>query len=127
MDVKLVKSNNVPVRDFGKGLTLRILFDKIEGAKNFDLGTVSIPPKSATAMHVRSFEEVIYMLSGTGELQMEDGTSYVLEAGDCVLIPPGLEHRHANETDEPLTQLYIFAPQGEQAIQDSLRSLPIID
>ena len=118
MDVNLVKSNNVPVRDFGKGLTLRILFDKIEGAKNFDLGTVSIPPKSATAMHVRSFEEVIYMLSGTGELQMEDGTSYVLEAGDCVLIPPGLE---------PLTQLYIFAPQGEQAIQDSLRSLPIID
>ena len=127
MDVKLVKKGDVPVRDFGKGLTLRILFDKIEGAKNFDLGTVSIPAKSKTAMHTRSFEEVIYMLSGTGELQMEDGTSYVLEAGDCVLIPPGLTHCHANETDEQLTQLYLFAPQGEQAIQDSLRSLPVID
>lgn len=126
MDVKLIKKSDVPVRDFGNGLTLRILFDKIEGAKNFDLGTVSIPPKSATAMHSRTFEEIIYMLTGTGELQMEDGTAYVLEAGDCVLIPPGYSHRHANETDEPLTQLYIFAPQAEQSIQDSLRSLPVI-
>ena len=127
MDVKLMKKTDIPVRDFGKGLTLQILFDKIEGAKNFDLGTVSIPAKSATAMHTRTFEEVIYMLSGTGEVQMEDGSSYVLETGDCILIPPGLTHRHANETDKPLTQLYIFAPQGDQAIQDSLRGLPVIE
>ncbi len=127
MEVKLMKKSQIEVRDFGKGLTLQILLDKIEGAKNLDLGTVSIPAKSATAMHSREFEEVIYMISGTGECQMEDGTSYTLEAGDCVLIPPGLVHCHANTSDEPLTQLYIFAPQAPQQIQNSLRELPVIE
>lgn len=126
MEAKLIKRSQIEVRDFGKGLTLQILLDKIEGAKNLDLGTVSIPPKSATAMHSRNFEEVIYMLSGTGECQMEDGKSYILEKGDCILIPPRLVHCHANTTDEPLTQLYIFAPQAPQPIQDSLRGLPVI-
>lgn len=127
MKAKLIKKKQIEVRNFGKGLTLQILIDKIEGSKNFDLGTVSIPPKGTTAMHSRMFEEVIYMLSGTGECQMEDGSSYILEEGDCILIPPGLVHCHANTSDEPLTQLYIFAPQAPQEIQDSLRNLPIIE
>lgn len=126
MDVKLMKKEQIEVRDFGNGLTLQILLDKIEGAKNLDVGTVSIPAKSATSMHSRPFEEVIYMVSGTGECQLEDGTSYILEAGDCILIPPDVVHCHANTSDEPLLQLYIFAPQASQEIQDSLRGLPVI-
>lgn len=126
MKAKLIKKNQVETKDFGNGLTLQILLDKIEGAQNLDVGTVSIPAKGTTAMHSRDFEEVIYMISGTGVCQMEDGTSYILETGDCILIPPGVVHCHANTSNEPLLQLYIFAPQAPQAIQDSLRGLPVV-
>jgi quercetin dioxygenase-like cupin family protein len=127
MVIKLVKKNLVETRDFGNGLTLQILLDKIEGAKNLDLGTVSIPPKSETPMHVRTFEEVIYMLSGEGQVKTEDGKVYILKTGDCILIPEGLVHCHANDTDIELEQLYIFAPQAPSNIQESLRNLSVLN
>ena len=37
MDVKLMKKEQIEIRDFGNGLTLQILLDKIEGAKNLDV------------------------------------------------------------------------------------------
>lgn len=125
--MKLVQKKKVPIRDFGKGLTLQILLDKTEWAKNLDLGTVTIPPQSATAMHVRKdFEEVIVMLSGTGQVITEEGQTYTLETGDCILIPAGVVHCHANTSSEPLEQLYLFAPQASTDIENSLRNLPIL-
>lgn len=76
-------------------------------------------------MHKREFEEVIYMLKGEGKLKLEDGTEYTLKEGNCVLIPEGIMHAHANDSDEELEQLYIFAPQAGSEIQKSLRNLPI--
>lgn len=125
MNVKLIEKEKTKVRDFGNGLTLSILLDKMTGAKNLDLGTVTIPAKNSTAMHKRDFEEVIYMLRGEGKLKLEDGTEYILKKGDCVLIPEGIMHAHANDSDEELEQLYIFAPQAGSEIQKSLRDLPI--
>jgi len=126
MEAKLMKKSQIEVRDFGKGLTLQILLDKKEGSKNLDVGTVSIPPHSETAMHYRTFEEVIYMLSGQGKVKMENGDVYTLDVGDCILIPEGIVHCHANESDIPLEQLYIFAPQAPDKIQEQLRGLPVL-
>lgn len=125
MNVKLIKKEKTEIKDFGNGLTLNILLDRMTGAKNLDLGTVTIPAKNSTAMHKRDFEEVIYMLRGEGKLKLENGTEYVLKKGDCVLIPEGIMHAHANDSEEELEQLYIFAPQAGSEIQKSLRNLPI--
>lgn len=126
MTLKLIKRKDVPVRDFSNGLTLRILLDKIAGAKGLDLGTVTIPPHERTKMHARNFEEVIYMLSGKGQVITEKGEIYHLDAGDCILIPAGIKHCHANHTNEPLEQLYFFAPQATHDMQEALRNLPIL-
>lgn len=127
MEPKLMKKDQNEVRDFGKGLTLQILLDKAEGAQNLDLGMVSIQPKCETPMHSRVFEEVIYMLSGQGQVRTEDGKVYTLESGDYILIPEGTVHCHVNNTDTPLKQLYIFAPQAPDNIQESFRNLPVLD
>jgi len=119
--------NSEPLRNFGNGLALRILLDKRMGANNLDLGTVKIAARCETGMHKRDFEEVIYMLSGSGRVSLENGEVFTMESGDCVLIPPGILHKHVNHTDESLEQLYIFAPQAGQAIQDSLRALPVLE
>jgi quercetin dioxygenase-like cupin family protein len=126
MKPKLIKKSQTATRDFGDGLKLQILIDSLLGTKNLDMGTVVIPPNGATKMHVRDFEEVIYMLSGQGELVTDDGQAFTLDAGDCVLIPAGTTHLHANRTDEPLEQLYIFAPQAAADVEKSLRDLAIL-
>lgn len=124
--VKLIESSITPVRDFGKGLKLQILLDKEIGAKNLDVGIVEIAPKSETSMHVRSFEEVIFMLEGSGQVVTDESKTVTLNKNDCVLIPAGTLHKHTNNTDKPLKQLYIFAPQASENIQKQLRNLPIL-
>lgn len=124
--MKLIKNVTTELRDFGSGLKLKILLDKVTGAKNLDLGTVMIEPNCKTNMHSRTFEEVIYMLSGKGEVITDTDDVYTLDEGDCILIPPGVVHCHANSSDSPLEQLYIFAPQATDDIEESLRNLPII-
>ena len=124
--MKLIKNKETPIRDFGKGLTLQILLDRENGARNLDVGIVDIEPKSGTGMHVRDVEEVIVMLSGEGQVVAADREVLTLNKNDCVLIPAGVLHKHWNHTDKPLKQLYIFAPQVSGEIQMQLRNSPII-
>ena|GEM_PF-1668701 len=123
--IKLQKSSQVETRDFGNGLDLKILFDREEGAKNLDFGTVEIAPHCPTPMHVRNFEEVIYVLEGQGETITQTGEVFTMGVGDCILIPAGVTHCHANNTDAPMKQIYIFAPQSSDEMQESLRNLKI--
>ena len=125
--MKLIKNSDVPYRDFGDGLTLKVLISKQEGANNLDLGAVEIPPHSRTTMHTRDVEEVIYMAEGSGSVVLETGEEYFLEKGDCMLISPFVTHCHVNNADEPLKQLFIFAPQAGEETQKVIRELKIIE
>lgn len=118
----LAKTKDIGTRDFGKGLKLKILIDCEDGAKHATFGTVAIEPEMATPMHVREVEEYIFMISGEGQVITEDGETYTLEQGDCILIPPGINHCHANKSKFPLLQLYAFAPMGPEK---TLRNLPL--
>ena len=124
--MRLIKHQETPQRDFGNGLQLKILLDRVSGAIGLDVGTVKIPAGGQTAMHARNFEEVIYMLSGQGQVITDDGEVFELNTGDCILIPAGVNHYHKNDSETPLEQMYIFAPQANDKIQTALRELPII-
>lgn len=59
------------------------------------------------------------MVEGTGEVITENGDVYTLKKNDCILIPAGVNHCHANNSNQKLEQLYIFAPQGpEKSLRD---------
>ena len=53
------------------------------------------------------FEEVIYVLKGTGVTVSESG-EFALGAGDLVLIPPNEKHMTRNTGSEPLVLLCFF-------------------
>lgn len=118
----VVKNNEVELRKLGEGSICKILFDSVNGAKNFSIGTVIIEPKQRTGEHTRDVEELIFALKGETYVVTEDG-EYKLEEGDCILIPKGIKHYHENKTDENIEQLYLFAPQGPEK---PLRNLEII-
>ena len=54
-------------------------------------------------------EEVIYIISGHGELVTPDGT-VALEPGTCVYIPTGLFHATVSHGPGPLEMVTSFSP-----------------
>ncbi|MBQ3145245.1 MAG: cupin domain-containing protein [Clostridia bacterium] len=122
MEPLVVKNNEVELRKLGEGSICKILFDSVNGAKNFSIGTVIIEPKQRTGEHTRDVEELIFALKGETYVVTEN-EEYKLEEGDCILIPQGISHYHENKTDKTIEQLYLFAPQGPEK---PLRDLEII-
>lgn len=57
-------------------------------------------------------EEIYYILSGTGRMEV-DGETEPLHPGDAVLLPPGAAHQAWNTGDVPLVILCVCAPAYE--------------
>ena len=57
-------------------------------------------PGSAIGYHLQKEDEVYYIISGTGEMQM-NGKTFLVKAGDAVLTRPGSSHglKQTGKTD----------------------------
>jgi len=73
------------------------------------IATVAVPqPGAKRGPHLHDgFEEVIYVLSGTGTTHAESG-KIPIKPGDLVLIPAGEKHMTQNTGDVPLVLLCFF-------------------
>jgi len=73
------------------------------------IATVAVPqPGAKRGPHLHDgFEEVIYVLSGTGTTHAESG-EIPIKPGDLVLIPAGEKHMTQNTGDVPLVLLCFF-------------------
>ncbi len=56
-----------------------------------------------------SLEEIYYVLEGAGTFCMDD-EDVLVEAGDAVLAPPGVDHGVRNTGTEPLRFVIIWGP-----------------
>jgi mannose-6-phosphate isomerase-like protein (cupin superfamily) len=73
------------------------------------IATLAVPqPGAKRGPHLHDgFEEVIYVLSGTGTTHAENG-EIPIKPGDLVLIPAGEKHMTQNTGDVPLVLLCFF-------------------
>lgn len=95
----------LPGRDW-----LHYIGPEINGAQNLTVGFSVFPPDSAPEGHVHpTQEEVIYIISGNGELVTPQGTA-ALEPGTCVYIPVGLHHQTVSHGPDPLEMVTSFSP-----------------
>lgn len=79
-------------------------------AKNMTVGYATFPEGSAPEGHVHpTQEEVIYIVSGHGELVTPEGTA-ILEPGTAVYIPIGLFHATVSHGPGPLEMVTSFSP-----------------
>lgn len=67
--------------------------------------------RSKAPPHTHTYDEVIYILDGTGIVHI-DGGAHPIAAGDSVYLPPGSVHCLENPGDEPLALLGVFCPAG---------------
>ena len=74
----------------------------------------AIPPGQRLGKHVDTAEEVQYILSGSADLLLEEGSKPV-KAGDVFVLPEGVSHDLHNTGSEDLRVLAFFSkPEVEQ-------------
>lgn len=93
------------------GSTIRELAGRVAApAVNQSLAEATVPVGRATTAHYHpQSEELYFITAGRGRLRLADEERDVAP-GDCIVIPPGVEHKLTNTGAEPLVLLCCCAP-----------------
>lgn len=79
-------------------------------ASNQSLAEATVQPGGETIAHYhRKAEEIYLFTDGSGRMRLGD-TERSVRAGDCVVIPPGTEHKLWADADGPLVLLCCCSP-----------------
>ncbi len=68
-----------------------------------------IEPGERLGWHTDATEETQYILAGSGELQLEDGTVHHVKPGDVFVIPTPVRHDLVNTGTDTLRAVAFFA------------------
>jgi len=108
----VIESEKIPFSPYRKGVSniKRILEQKTVGSESFTgFGLLEIPPSGVFPLHTHpDHEEIYYVLSGSGTVMVEDEEIPAKE-GLTVYVSGEFPHGIRNQTDEPLTVLFVHA------------------
>jgi len=109
--VEVVNRNHSKPFTTKDGSTIRSLLDTTNSsAANQSLAEATLMPGNATEPHRHLHsEEIYYILSGHGRMELDEETRPVGPL-DAILIPPGTRHTIANTGTQPLVFLCCCAP-----------------
>ncbi|MDI6870575.1 MAG: cupin domain-containing protein [Bacillota bacterium] len=80
------------------------------GSQGLNFGVTEVPPHTAMDFHVHEgAEEIIYILSGWGEVVV-DGQTEPLKPGTAVYFPRQASHSVKNLSDETMKFTFCFSP-----------------
>ena len=99
---------------------------EVNGAARFSGGVVDVKPGQGHARHNHpGAEEIIFVISGTGEQMVEDETGNPVTRkvgpGSTVYVPESRHHSTLNTGDGPMQLFVVYAPAGPEL---ALRDLP---
>jgi mannose-6-phosphate isomerase-like protein (cupin superfamily) len=93
----------------------RVLVDEEVGSTQVTQFVGSIPPGRAPD-HFHAYEEVLFILRGTGRL-WAGVTNTPIAAGSCVYLPKGQAHCVENTGTDELSLLGVFYPAGSPSVR----------
>lgn len=109
--VRLADQREMPTGD----RWYRVLVDHEIGSEQVTQFVGSIPPGRAPD-HFHEYEEVLFILRGTGRM-WTGHTSTLIGPGSCVYLPHGQVHCVENTGDAELRLLGVFYPAGSPAVR----------
>lgn len=109
------KLNDCPEFVAGDGTLLRELLhpDKQAIDLRYSLAHAIVPVGQTSVPHSLSTTEVYYILSGVGEMHINDETQTV-EPGDAIYIPPYAKQFIYNSGTEPLVFICMVDPAWQK-------------
>jgi quercetin dioxygenase-like cupin family protein len=105
--VEVVRLEDVPPIELPGGSWSRVLLTGERVASSCALGFSSFAAGTSTAMLSHATEELAYVLSGRGEIRLDDDM-VAYGAGSALFIPAGVWHAVANTGHEPVTMVFAF-------------------
>jgi quercetin dioxygenase-like cupin family protein len=106
--VKTVKLEDVEPIELPQGSWSRmVLTDKTLSGNRASLGYSVFTPGTVTALVAHETEEVAYVLSGSGELRLEE-ESVPFSAGEGLHVPAGVWHAVANTGEDDVVMVFGF-------------------
>lgn len=104
----------------GKDREFRFVINPDAGCTDVTQFVGWIPPGRAPT-HFHKYDEVIYVIDGTGVLHIEGRPDTPIEPGTCIYLPPPTEHCLENTGTRPLRVLGVFHPAGDasEAYEDN--------
>ena len=107
-EVRAVALDDVPLIELPRGSWSRmVVTDQSVGGNSASLGYSVFTPGTATDPVSHETEEVAYVLSGSGELRLDDG-AVPFKAGDGLFITAGMWHAVVNTGDEGVAMVFGF-------------------
>jgi oxalate decarboxylase/phosphoglucose isomerase-like protein (cupin superfamily) len=121
-----VDPKTVPAFGFDWGKLTLTVSPKVNGATRFSGGIVDLPAgKGHTRHNHPGAEEIIFVISGTGEQMVEDTAGnpilQYVGPGTTVFIPESRFHSTLNTGSGPMQLFVVYSPAGPE---EALRDLP---
>jgi len=91
------------------GAIARMILDRRNLKEIGFLAIATLAPGKEIEAHVDPMEEIYFILSGSGEMRVDDETKHV-DPGDAVWIPTGSTHSLVNSGEEDCTILVVASP-----------------
>ena len=87
-------------------------------SRNMCFGVAEFPASKHAPEHMHTHqEEIIYVLSGEGEMYF-DGIPESVKPGMCIYIPPEVRHSINNTSSVVMKVVYVFSPPVIQGSYD---------
>ena len=96
------------------GREYRIMADPLTGFRSGTHFVGDVPTGEPAPLHYHRYNEVIYVLQGTGILHI-DGEHNPIYPGACIHLPARTLHQVENTGDIPIREVAVFVPAGSPA------------
>jgi len=106
------------------GLTYHALAGFRDGLKAMAVAHIVIEPGGETPVHYHDCEEVVVVISGSGNATVDDVTKLV-EAETTLVFPTGVVHQMVNAGDEPLHLHCSFALAACKTFEPDGTEIPV--
>ena len=83
-------------------------------SRNFAMGVSIIEGGKTHEVHQHDAEETIFILSGSGEITINQDEKIHLETGTVILLKPNEPHGLVAYGNESLQCLWVYAPPGPE-------------
>ena len=104
----LLKFDQIPQVDRGKGITSTPLVGEPIGANRFCSGITTFPPGAAIPLHTHNTDEQITVLEGEGLAEIE-GKQTPVKPYDTTFIGAGVVHRFINTGQGQMRIMWVYA------------------